>query len=119
MHRARLVNRDHRISDVAIGGLKPSRPTAFALEQNTPNPFNPETSIDFSVPTGGRQVRLEIFDILGQRVAVLFDGEMAAGKHRLHWRGLDREGRPVASGIYIYRLQSGALRMAKRMVLVR
>ena len=119
LQRARLVNRDHRISDVAIGGLLPSRPTAFALEQNTPNPFNPETSIDFSVPTGGRQVRLEIFDILGQRVAVLFDGEMAAGKHRLHWRGLDREGRPVASGIYIYRLQSGALRMAKRMVLVR
>ena len=57
--------------------------------------------------------------MLGQRIAVLWDGEMAPGGHRLNWRGLDQEGRPVASGIYTYRLQSGEQRMAKRMVLVR
>ena len=119
LRRASFVEMDHRLVDAAIGHGAISTPRLFALEQNRPNPFNPETSIDFTVPADSRQVRLEIFNMLGQRVAVLWDGEMAAGGHRLHWRGLDQEGRPVASGIYTYRLQSGEQRMAKRMVLVR
>jgi hypothetical protein len=119
LRRASFVEMDHRLVDAAIGHGAISTPRLFALEQNRPNPFNPETSIDFTVPAESRQVRLEIFNMLGQRVAVLWDGEMAAGGHRLHWRGLDQEGRPVASGIYTYRLQSGEQRMAKRMVLVR
>ena len=119
LRRARFVEMDHRLVDAAIGDGAISTPRLFALEQNRPNPFNPETSIDFTVPADSRQVRLEIFNMLGQRVAVLWDGEMAPGGHRLHWRGLDQEGRPVASGIYTYRLQSGEQRTAKRMVLVR
>ena len=64
-------------------------------------------------------VRLEIFDVLGQRIAVLYDGELAPGTHRMHWRGLDQQSRSVASGIYIYCLQSERRVLAKRMVLVR
>ena len=89
------------------------------MAQNHPNPFNPETAIDFTIPTGAGTVRLDIFDALGQRIAVLCDGELAPGVHRMHWRGMDQEGRPVASGVYIYRLESGRGRLAKRMVLVR
>ena len=119
LQRARYVAQDHHMIEAAIARPAQSTPTAFALAQNMPNPFNPETSIDFTVPTDSQRVRLEIFDMLGRRVAILWDGEMAPGEHRLRWRGLDQEGRPVASGIYIYRLQSGAQNMAKRMVLVR
>jgi len=91
----------------------------FHLEQNYPNPFNPETAIDFTVPVGVNSVRLEVFDVLGRRVALLWDGEMAPGANRLYWRGLDQEGRPAASGVYIYRLESGEQELVKRMVLVR
>ena len=94
-------------------------PQVFEMAQNHPNPFNPETAIDFTVPADAGMVRLDIFDALGQHIAVLCDGELAPGAHRMHWRGLDQEGRPVASGVYLYRLQSGRRELAKRMVLVR
>ena len=94
-------------------------PQTFALFAAHPNPFNPETAIDFTIPADVGTVRLEIFDMLGQRIAVLYDGELAPGAHRMHWRGLDQQSRPVASGIYIYRLQSERRVLAKRMVLVR
>lgn len=119
IQRASFIDQQHRAIAVAINNKPQLTPTAFALAQNIPNPFNPETSIDFTVPLGGGPLRLEIFDMLGRHVAVLWDGEMAPGQHRLHWRGLDQEGRSVASGIYIYRLQSRTQRLAKRMVLVR
>jgi len=94
-------------------------PTAFVLEQNYPNPFNPKTTIPFAVPAIA-EVRLEVFDILGQRVAVLWDGEVAAGEHRLHWDGRDAKGRMLGSGVYLYRLQlpQGGIQI-KRMLLVR
>ncbi|MEE3258221.1 MAG: FlgD immunoglobulin-like domain containing protein, partial [Candidatus Latescibacterota bacterium] len=119
LHRAIFVDAEYRAIAAAIDHNVQSTPLAFALQQNYPNPFNPETAIDFAVPTGIGAVRLEIFDALGQRVAVLWNGALAPGAHRLHWRGLDQQGRPVASGIYIYRLLSGNRSVAKRMVLAR
>jgi len=99
-------------------------PAAFALGQNYPNPFNPETTIPFAVPavdgTASSAVRVEIFDILGQRVAVLWDGELAAGEYQLQWDGRDGKGRMLGSGVYLYRLQlhQGGVQI-KRMLLVR
>ena len=116
---SRVVDMDHRVHLVAIDHRGHSGPMTFHLEQNYPNPFNPETAIDFTVPVGANSVRLEVFDVLGRRVALLWDGEMAPGANRLYWRGLDQEGRPAASGVYIYRLQSGERALVKRMVLVR
>ncbi len=75
------------------------------LASNYPNPFNPTTSIPFSL-TGSAiyQVRLEIYNTLGQRVATLLNQTLPAGEHTAEWNGLDQNGRQVASGIYIYRL---------------
>lgn len=94
-------------------------PSTFALGQNYPNPFNPQTTIPFAVPAIA-DVRLEVFDILGQRVAVLWDGELEAGEHRLHWDGRDEKGGMLGSGVYLYRLQlpQGGIQI-KRMLLVR
>jgi hypothetical protein len=74
-------------------------PTEYALEQNYPNPFNPSTTIQYSLPYRS-SVRLDVFSVLGQRVAALYDGEQAAGYQKLQWNA------GVSTGIYIYRLEA-------------
>jgi hypothetical protein len=78
-------------------------PIEFALEQNYPNPFNPSTNIEFSIPNA-TPVRLEVFNVLGQRVATLVNGQtMTAGTHSVAF-----DASAMTSGMYIYRLQAGA-----------
>jgi hypothetical protein len=96
-------------------GLLPNR---FSLAQNYPNPFNPETVIAFNMASAGH-VRLEVFNIVGQSVAVLVDGFRDAGRHFVEWRGRDRSGAPVPSGIYFYRLHQGNESETRQMVLLR
>ena len=92
-------------------------PTDFALGQNYPNPFNPSTIIPYQLPAAGH-VRLEVFNVLGQRLATLVDAERSAGAHTAHWDGTDAAGRAVGAGVYIYRLSSGGMTESRRMVLV-
>ena len=92
-------------------------PTDFALGQNYPNPFNPSTVIPYQLPVAGH-VRLEVFNLLGQRLATLVDGERSAGVHTVHWDATDAAGRAVGAGVYIYRLSSGGVSVSRRMVLV-
>ena len=93
-------------------------PQAWTLGQNYPNPFNPSTIIPYQVPTAGR-VRLEVFNVLGQRVATLVDGERSAGVHMAAWDATDAAGRPVGAGVYFYRLSSaGQPTLTRRMVLL-
>ncbi len=88
-------------------------PEGFALNQNYPNPFNPTTTISFTLPAAG-EVRLEVFNVLGQQVAVLADGQYGAGTHHVTW---DASG--VSTGVYLYRLQAGEFRETKKMLLVK
>ena len=92
-------------------------PADFALGQNYPNPFNPSTLIPYQLPAAGH-VRLEVFNMLGQRLAKLVDGERSAGVHTARWDGTDAAGRAVGAGVYIYRLSSGGMRVSRRMVLI-
>ena len=92
-------------------------PTDFALGQNYPNPFNPSTIIPYQLPTSAH-VRLEVFNLLGQRLATLVDAEQAAGVHTAQWDATDAAGRAVGAGVYIYRLSSGGMTESRRMVLV-
>lgn len=96
-------------------------PAGFVLLQNYPNPFNPETRIVFYVPpeAARQRVVLEIYDLLGRLVAVLFDREAAPGRYEVVWNGKDLRGHEVPSGIYIYRLEAGSVKVTKRMALVR
>lgn len=84
-------------------------PERFALSQNFPNPFNPETTIRFDLPVES-QVRLELFDVLGQRVRTLVAGQLSAGGQRVVWDGRDEDGLAVGNGVYFYRLEAGAWR---------
>ena len=79
-------------------------PEAFSLAQNYPNPFNASTLISYALPSAGL-VALDIFNARGQRVASLDEGMRPAGAHAVRWSGIDAAGRPLASGVYFYRLR--------------
>jgi len=88
------------------------------LDQNYPNPFNPWTTIRFAVPERSR-VRLTIHDVSGRLISVLENGVMPAGEHSIPWRGLTDDGRPVASGVYFYRLATESGTESRRMVVAK
>jgi hypothetical protein len=91
---------------------------SYQLSQNYPNPFNPTTSIEFALPKSG-EVRIDVFNTLGQRVRTLVDHHFTAGRHLAEWDGRDKSGDEVASGIYFYRLKSQGFVETKRMLLMR
>ena len=99
-----------------------AKPVALAdrpqLQQNAPNPFNSQTIIPYFLHKPGT-ARLEVFALTGQRVAVLNQGPQPAGHYRLHWDGRDRTGRPLASGVYLYRLVTGEGVLTRKLTLLR
>ncbi len=92
-------------------------PDRFEMGQNYPNPFNPTTIIPYQLPAA-TLVRLEVFNILGQHVETLVDGERAAGFHTAQWDATDAAGKAVAAGVYLYRLSADGVRLTRRMVLI-
>ena len=93
-------------------------PMAAALHQNYPNPFNPSTEIRFDLPTA-RDVKLRIYNQLGQTVRTLVDHRMKAGAYSLKWNGDDEAGHTVASGVYFYNLDAGDFTQIRKMTLVK
>ncbi|NOY60175.1 MAG: T9SS type A sorting domain-containing protein [Calditrichaeota bacterium] len=93
-------------------------PRQFALLQNYPNPFNPETIIEYHVPHRSH-VSVAVYNLLGQKVITLVQGEAAAGIHKVVWHGRDRFGRNVGSGLYFYKFESESFCTIKKMILVR
>jgi hypothetical protein len=93
-------------------------PRNFALYPNYPNPFNPVTTIKFELPKQER-AQLRVYNILGQLVKEVFDEKKKAGYHVVRWDGRDNYGRPVSSGMYIYRLRAGDFIKARKMILIR
>ena len=93
-------------------------PNSPQLVQNAPNPFNSQTIFAYFLPAAG-PARLEVFTLTGQRVAVLHQGPQQAGYHRLRWNGRDDAGRPVASGLYLYRLMTDEVALTRKLMLLR
>ncbi|NKB71163.1 MAG: T9SS type A sorting domain-containing protein [Candidatus Latescibacteria bacterium] len=111
----RLVSRAEPPTAVT---LDESIPSAFTLEQNFPNPFNSGTAIRFSLPTAAELI-LTIYNLQGQVVARPVTGYRAAGPHQILWDGRDRRGRLLASGLYVYRLQTGTQEATRKLLLLR
>jgi hypothetical protein len=93
-------------------------PKQFALHQNYPNPFNPSTTIGFDLPTPG-PVRVAVYNILGQTVAVLADEYYPAGSYQLTWDGSAESGVSAASGAYFYRLETASEALVRKMILMK
>ena len=94
------------------------RSVALVLHQNHPNPFNPTTTIAFSLPKEA-WVSLSIFDVEGRLVRILEDKPLSRGFKEIEWDGKDWRGNPVGSGVYLYRLKVGKHAVAKKMVLLK
>jgi hypothetical protein len=100
------------IEEVAQQGAFPDAqtevmPQEFALEQNYPNPFNPSTTISYTVPEPS-DVRLSIYNMLGQEVATLINGQQAQGRYSVTWNADDNTGRMLSSGVYVCRMSATA-----------
>jgi flagellar hook assembly protein FlgD len=91
---------------------------ALALSQNVPNPFNPTTTIRFTLPERAG-VTLQVYDVSGALVRQLAEGEYGAGPHEVQWNGRDRGGNAVGSGVYFYRLITGNRTLTRKMVLLK
>jgi hypothetical protein len=101
-----------------IRGSIPLVPYRLALLPNFPNPFNPETRIEYHLAEKG-SVFLEIYDVTGRRVRSLVRGELDTGVHEQVWDGTDDAGRPVTSGVYVCRLAAGKFAISRKMILIR
>jgi len=90
----------------------------FILSQNYPNPFNPQTQFEFSLPHASH-VKVEVFNVLGQRVTTLVDKRLPAGSYRVTWDGKDYVGQEVSSGVYLYRLTADEFVQSRKMLLLK
>ena len=93
-------------------------PYKFELSQNYPNPFNPVTTIEYSLPERS-DVKIDIFNILGQKVKTLVNKDQVAGTYSVDWDGTDNDGQKIATGIYLYRIQTDHFIKTKKMLLLK
>ena len=110
-----------RTSDIATEIADPVSgqiPKVFHLSQNYPNPFNPETRIRFQLPKSSH-VKLEIYNMLGQKIVTLIDEKRRAGYHEIAWNGRNTLGKKVPSGIYVLRLKAGEFWLTRKMIFAR
>ncbi|NIS16809.1 MAG: T9SS type A sorting domain-containing protein [candidate division Zixibacteria bacterium] len=103
-----------KVTDINPGVI----PAKFELGQNYPNPFNPTTNIEFAVPAR-THVRLNVYNITGQKVRTLIDQELEAGWKLVTWDGKSDSGNEVGSGMYLYRVEAGDFVESKKMMLVK
>ncbi len=113
-----LLNAGSVITGVEAPSPSPAAPSPTRLVQNTPNPFNPRTTIRFNLEAAGR-ARLMVFDVSGRLVATLVEKHLPAGEHRFDWDGRDDAGRTVASGVYFQRLEAPGFSDSRTMVLLK
>ncbi len=101
-----------------VTGKDKEVPAKFALHANYPNPFNPSTSVSYDIPTRSL-VELTIYNLLGEKVADLVNGEQGPGSYSATWDGRNQRGETVASGMYIYRLKAGDFLQTRKMLLLK
>lgn len=95
-----------------------SVPIGFELKQNSPNPFNPTTTIRYTLSKGS-DINITVFDIVGRTINHLYSSKQSSGSHTVQWNGTDNLGNPVSAGIYFYQLQTSNFMLTKKMVLMK
>ena len=106
--------------NVVGDGLTNALPEDFELGQNYPNPFNPTTTIPFSINGTAKQVRLNVYNVLGQKVQTMFNGVLQSGSYQFTWNGKNSNGQFAPTGVYFYELSVGKNNtQIKRMLLIK
>ena len=111
----------YRINPVLLNlprNIDESELSEFHLYPNYPNPFNSGTTFDFFIPNSS-PLKIEIFNLMGQRVCTLWKGQRTAGRQRLYWNGQNDNGKDVPSGVYVYRIESAGFAEMKKILLIR
>ena len=106
-----FVIEDNTMNKLTIGGV--DAPSEYTLYQNFPNPFNPSTTIKFGLPENAN-VTLTIYNQLGEKMNVLYEGNMEAGLHEVTWNA-----EKLASGLYFYELKTNKITTVKKLVLMK
>jgi hypothetical protein len=101
---------------LALNGI--GLPDVFALHNNYPNPFNPVTNITYDIPEVA-QVTLDIYNVSGQKVRTLAQGQHEPGRYRIQWNATNDYGNPLSSGMYIYRIRAGDFVSVKKLILMK
>lgn len=115
---ANTIARLYDSSKLDQGTAVDTVPDDYNLSHNYPNPFNPQTTISFDLPSA-QNVQLDVYDISGELVKTLINGPRIAGNHRVTWSGVDQQGREVSSGVYYYRMDAGHFSQIRKMTLVK
>lgn len=115
--RAPARSAQYVLIEHSTGDEEPAPPARSTLSPNYPNPFRARTHIPYTLAEPAH-VTLTVYDIMGRKVATVVDRRQEADSHRATWDGTDRQGVPVASGVYFYRLQAGAYSKTRKMVVV-
>ena len=102
----------------AVLAVSDNTPDSYSLGNAYPNPFNPETTIEFKLPQAGHSV-LSVYNAVGQEVVRLADERLEAGVYQANWDGRDKSGQQVSSGVYMYTLKVGDFAETKRMTLLK
>ena len=110
-----MIEHDGTLSSDDFSGSVPSN---FRLEQNFPNPFNPQTRFNYTLPESGN-IELGVYDAVGRRIYAFYNGYQQAGSHNVLWTGVDQSYNSVPSGIYFYRLKTETTTITKKMVLTK
>lgn len=117
------INQYHEIKEpdytsVESRDLNSAKPSAFLLEQNYPNPFNAGTTIEYNLARNSKVI-INVYDMLGREIITLVNGHQNEGVHPIHWDGCDNMKQPVASGIYLYRIEAGEFSSMKKLILIK
>ncbi len=113
---SKIKLRPYEFTTICFGN--PPTPPKFTLSGNYPNPFNPTTTISYSIPSDGN-VELIVYNIRGQKVKTLISGTQPTGVYNVTWNGKDENDRSVSSGVYLYKLRSSGKTAVKKMLLLK
>ncbi|NQT98280.1 MAG: T9SS type A sorting domain-containing protein [Candidatus Marinimicrobia bacterium] len=120
--QADIRNRDGNVISVLKRNYQfattPPLPTNYALHQNYPNPFNPLTNIKYELPNDS-QVKMTIYNLLGQEVRVLLDSWQPAGYHLVQWNGLNNSNHAVSGGVYLLRIETKSFNAVRKLILLK
>jgi len=103
-------------TSTGINDVQTNNASAYKLIGNYPNPFNPSTTIEFTIPSS-QKTSVAIYDILGREIRTLYNKQLNGGSHSVVWDGKDNTGSIVNSGIYIYRIKTADKTLAGKMIL--